>query len=182
MKKIIASVLVAGISAFAADSSAVEKHLPKFDSLVKFERVDSVKLADFGAKLEAIKAKASADSAKFAEMAKEGKRDSAKFAGTLPDSIKAKFEAKRIEIDQKRDSLRADLVKHLDSVKVKVEALKADAKAKRAEFVKTLKADETAKIEKKIVDIEKKNDARREAIEKKIADIKAKIEAKKAGN
>jgi len=180
MKKIIASVLVAGISAFAADSTVVLKGLPKFDSIVKFERNDSAKLADFAAKLEVVKAKASADSLKFAELAKEGKKDSSKFAGTLPDSIKAKFEAKKAEIDQKRDSLRADLVKHVDSIQVKVQALKADAKTKREAFVAGLKADEKAKIEVKIADIEKKADARTAAIEKKIAEIKAKIEAKKA--
>jgi hypothetical protein len=171
MKKIIAAVFVAGISAFAADTATIKTTIAKFDtSFVKEIVKDSAKLTEY-------KTKATADSLR---LTLEGKKDSGSWTANLPDSVKAKFEAKKADLDKKRDSLRTELSSKLDSVKVKVEALKTEAKTKRDAFVATLKDADKVVVAKKITEIEKKADARTAAIEKAIADVKAKLETKKA--
>jgi len=171
MKKTIAAILATGLSAFATEIPSLDKEIVKLDSgFVQEIAKDSAKLADY-------KIKATADSLR---LVLEGRKDSAAWSGNLPDSLKARFDANKVAIDKKRDSLRADLSLHLDSVKVKVEALKAQAKLQRAAFVATLKEADKVKVAKKIAEIEKKAEARTAAIEKAIADVKAKLEVRKA--
>jgi hypothetical protein len=162
MKSLFIVAALAASAAFAGTDSAFTAPIRTVEAPKIGEHRDSLRVLD---------------SLKFREVF-EGQcaKDSAAWSAKIPDSVKAKVEARRADWAAKRDSMKAKAPR---LVKADIDSLKAAWEAKRAEEIAKLPVDVQEKIKARLAAVEAKHAAIEAKIEARRAEIKAKIEAKK---